>query len=81
MIKWPWVSRKWHENDKLEAAKFATHFVERVQAENDSLTDRLHACAVVIERQDARLARIAALETPKAAHGVKKAAAIARGDL
>jgi hypothetical protein len=63
-----------------KAQDFASYFNTKLQAENANLEDRLRACAVVIDTQDQRLARIAALETPNAAHGVKKAVRIAKGE-
>lgn len=68
MIKWPWVSRKRFEENWELGKSISDTQVKRIR----DLKSELSAA-------NARLARIAALETPNAAHGVRKAVRIAKG--
>jgi len=74
-----------HSADALsEMTKRAQHINDGWNDAESRLGDALaenRLLSAQLDTANDRLARIAALETPNAAHGVKKAAAIARGEL
>jgi len=71
MIKWPWASR----------ARYDKSIEHAYNIREAGFVYQRDLYKAQLDTANARLARIAALETPNAAHGVRKAAKIAKGEL
>lgn len=87
MINWQFVSRARFNREKRRADAAELALGEAVIRQNGNGTEAMCAkreaewLRAELTTANDRLSRIAALETPSCAHGVKKAARIARGEL